>query len=219
MRPMEHLRAVLFDFGGVFTATPLAAFRECAPEYGVTADELTDMVLGPRNVDTDHPWHRLERGEMTSVDAVAEIRNTVLQSHGFDLDPWKVLTRTKRSAETRQQMLDRVRAIRKVGLQTAIVTNNLKEISSLWRASLPIDGLFDTVVDSCEVGVRKPNPRIYQLAAERLANVGPEHCAFLDDLVGNVAGAEAVGMTGVLVEEDKISAFAWLDALVASRTG
>lgn len=215
---MEFLRAVLFDYGGVFTGTPLKAFREAAPEYGLTAQALTDLILGPTEYDTGHPWHRLERGEVAAVDAVAEIMQLALDSHGIAVDPWKVLVRTGRAPEDRLQMVRRVQALRAVGLQTALVTNNFREAAKHWRSSIPLDELFDTVVDSSEVGVRKPDPRIYELTAKRLVDVDPEHCAFLDDLAGNVAGAESVGMTGVLVDEDKTSTLAWLDTLVEFRS-
>lgn len=214
---MEHLRAVLFDYGGVFTGTPLKAFREAAPDFGLTTRDLTELILGPTHTDGDHPWHQLERGEVRASEAMAAITRHAKNTHGIDLEPMKVLVRTGRSPEDREQMIERVRAIRAVGLQTAIVTNNFKEASNHWRASIPLDELFDAVVDSCEVGVRKPDPRIYHLTAQRLGNLDPTCCAFLDDLADNVAGAVAIGMTGILVDEDKASTFAWLDALAESR--
>ena len=213
---MDHLRAVLFDFGGVFTGTPLVAFRDAAAEFGLSPDVMTDLIIGPRDRDGEHPWHRLERGEIGVSSAVAEITRLALDVHAIELDPMKVLIKTPRSSEDRALMIDRVRALRGVGLQTAIVTNNFKEIGELWRKAIPVE-LFDVVIDSSEVGIRKPDPRIYQLTAQRLNDVDPTQCAFLDDLTENVAGAQSVGMTGILVGEDKATTFEWLDALLAVR--
>ena len=214
---MEQLQAVLFDFGGVFTGTPLKAFRERAVDFGITTQQMTDLVLGPTEVDGQHPWHRLERGEMEASEVRTAIGRIAKDTYDIELDPWKILMTTGRSPEDREIMIERVRALRATGMKTAIVTNNFKEAGNHWRKLLPLDELFHTVVDSSEVGVRKPDPRIYELTAGRLG-VDPAHCAFLDDLAANVAGAVAVGMTGVLVEEDKTSAIAWLDELVALRT-
>lgn len=215
---MEHLKAVLFDFGGVFTGTPLKAFRESSPHYGLSADELTELVLGPTHVDTDHPWHQLERGEIAAADAMKAIVDTAKRTYDIELDPWKILIATGRSPEDRENMIARVVALRSLGFQTAIVTNNFKEAGVHWRKLMPFDDLFDVIIDSSEVGFRKPDRRIFELTAARLGDLDTKSCAFLDDLAGNVAGAEAVGMMGVLVEEDKASAFAWLDALAASRS-
>ena len=91
-------------------------------------------------------------------------------------------------------MLDAVRAARTAGIRTGLISNS-------WGSAIydpaELEGLFDTKVISGEVGMHKPQPAIYLLAAERL-DVAPERCVFVDDLRENVAGAEAVGMTAVL---------------------
>ena len=87
-----------------------------------------------------------------------------------------------------EPVVDAVRAVRAAGGRTAVVTNNVRELSHTWRPVLPLDELFDTVVDSCEVGLRKPNPAIYLLACERLG-VAPERAVLLDDIESNLRGA------------------------------
>ena len=82
--------AVLFDFGGVFTPSPFDAFHRVAEDLGVPADELVPLVFGPYHEDTDHPWHRLERGEVTIVQA----RDAIIEAarrRGHDFDPIQVL--------------------------------------------------------------------------------------------------------------------------------
>ena len=69
----REIRAVLFDFGGVFTESPFAALDELSEELGVAPRELLDIVFGPYHEDTDHPWHRLERGELSLEDAREQI--------------------------------------------------------------------------------------------------------------------------------------------------
>jgi putative hydrolase of the HAD superfamily len=87
--------------------------------------------------------------------------------------------------DVRPRMVERVRSLRAEGYRTAIVTNNVREASDTWRAKLPLDELFDAVVDSCEVGMRKPNPAIY-LHALALLDVPPARAVFLDDVLGCV---------------------------------
>jgi putative hydrolase of the HAD superfamily len=215
----DHLRAVLFDYGGVFTGTPLRAFRLAAPDLGLTAEQLTALILGPLEHDTaDHPWHQVERGEIAARDAIAAIKELASTRHGLDIEPLKLLSLTAQNPNDQQSMVDRVMTLRSHGVRTGLITNNLKEFSDHWRKSIPVDDLFEVVVDSCEVGVRKPSARIYELAVEALGEgLMANECAFVDDLSVNVAGAVAVGMTGVLVDEDKTSTFAWLDGLIAAR--
>lgn len=81
-------------------------------------------------------------------------------------------------------------------MRTAVITNNAKEFAPFWRPILPLEELFDDVVDSSEVGVRKPDPRIFHLAAERLG-VAPDRAMFIDDYHGNVIGARAVGFEAI----------------------
>src|SRR5262249_25661262 len=106
------------------------------------------------------------------------------------------------------------RRLRARGLLTALVTNNAREFSRGWRAMIPIAELFDAVIDSCEVGVRKPDPAIFSLALRELGGVAPEHAVFLDDFPGNVAAARRIGMHGVLVDDDPTRALAELELLL-----
>ena len=99
------------------------------------------------------------------------------------------------------------------GLRTALVTNNIAEFGDAWRSLVPVDELFDVVVDSCHAGVRKPDVRIFELALDALA-VAPERAAYLDDHPANVEAAETLGMHGIVVGEDRLAAFDELDALV-----
>jgi putative hydrolase of the HAD superfamily len=208
------IEAVLFDLGGVFTDSPFEAVRTTGAELGIDLDLALRLVFGPYDQDTDHPWHRLERGELSFPAARQELI-ALAASHGVCLDPLDILSRLSGGTEAREVVVERVRSLRVDGYRTALLTNNIAEFRDAWRALLPADELFDVVVDSSEVGRRKPDPRFYQLALERLGNVAPEHCVFLDDFEGNVAAATALGMRGILVGRDRQAALAQLDAILA----
>ena len=101
------------------------------------------------------------------------------------------------------------------GYATAIITNNVAEFGDGWRGLLPVDELFDAVIDSCEVGIRKPDPRIFEIAMERMQVTNPAEAVFLDDYPANVAAAEALGLNTVLVDADMASVIARLDEALA----
>jgi putative hydrolase of the HAD superfamily len=104
-------------------------------------------------------------------------------------------------------MVDLVHDLRDGGFRIGILTNNVREFREWWWPLMDFEAVFDTVVDSHEVAMRKPNPEIYHLTMDRLG-AEPARTAFLDDLQANVDAANAVGMHGILVEEDQSSAIA-----------
>lgn len=219
MRPDEQdttrpIDAVVFDFGGVITVfSPFTALGELGAEAGVDPDRVLQLLMGPYHEDTDHPFHRMERGELSALDWFQQTV-PVMAEVGIELDIMK-MTSLFRSLGVHDVVVDRVRALRAEGYKTAILTNNVREASSDWRAMLDVDVLFDTIVDSSAVGMRKPNPAIYLHTLDELGGVPAERAVFLDDSPSNVAGAEAVGMHAVLVEADPIPALAELDRILA----
>jgi epoxide hydrolase-like predicted phosphatase len=211
----RSIDAVLFDFGGVFTASPFQAFTSAGEELGARPGQIEEIIFGPYHEDTDHTWHRLERGEITLATAQRELVAEGAR-HGLDLNPLEVLARLGRSGGIRAPLVERARELRRDGYATALVTNNVAELRSHWRAMLPVDELFDLVIDSSEVGVRKPDPAIYRLTLERLGGLPPERAVFLDDYASNVEAATALGIHGILVGDDLHVAIAALDRLLAS---
>jgi putative hydrolase of the HAD superfamily len=107
-----------------------------------------------------------------------------------------------------------VHRVRARGCRTALVTNNAREFREAWLALLPFDEMFDVIVDSSEVGMRKPNPEIYRHALRELGGIEPTRAVFLDDFEGNVAAAIRLGLQGILVGPDPTAAIAELDALL-----
>lgn len=207
------IEAVLFDFGGVFTPSPFEAVRAAAVALGIDGQLALDLCFGPYDRDTDHAWHRMERGELT----IAEARDELVKLYadaGHDVDPFALLRSMGGDDDQREEVVARTRAIKQRGVRTAVVTNNVREFGTGWRAMVPVDELFDEIVDSSEVGVRKPDPRIYHLALERLGGVAPEAAVLVDDAPGNIAAAEAIGVRGVLVGPDRLAAMAELESLL-----
>jgi epoxide hydrolase-like predicted phosphatase len=209
------LDAVVYDLGGVFFPSPFAAVRRLAADRGISGDVLMAILFGPYDEDTDHPWHRAERGELD----IAAVRTAIIElgrSEGHDVDLFAMLAELGGDRSVSAAMLGSVRRVRAAGAWTAILTNNIAEARDLWRELLPVDELFDLVVDSSEVGMRKPDPLVFRHTLEGLGVTDPGRVAFLDDYPGNVRAAESVGMIGILVEEDPAAAIARLDALLTS---
>jgi epoxide hydrolase-like predicted phosphatase len=204
--------AVLWDFGGIFTPSPFGALHAYAEAEGVDPAELSDLLFGPYDADTDHAWHRLERGELSFVDALQEIMAEA-KARGVPLDLGAVFTAMVGS-DDRSAVVETVRTVRARGVRTAIVTNNIREYGDMWRTLVPVDELFDVVVDSSEEGVRKPDPQIFLLTLDRLGVSDPARVVFLDDFDGNVAAARALGMHTILVGADPHPAMAELLALL-----
>lgn len=206
------VEAVLFDFGGVFTESPFLAAHEAGEELGIDVDVAFDLCFGSYHYDGDHPWHRLERGEMTLEDARQALRAMAVE-RGYDVDPIDFLMRLARDDHQREPVIERALAVKASGVRTACVTNNVLEFGEGWRSLVPVDDLFDAVIDSCHAGVRKPDPRIYRLALDAV-DVDAEAAVFLDDHPANVAAAEALGMQGIVVGRDRLAAFDRLDQLL-----
>jgi putative hydrolase of the HAD superfamily len=208
-------RAIIFDFGGVFIDSPFTAALDEAARRGIDPEVMLATVFGSYDRDTDHPWHRLERGEISFEAARSEITAMSVADGGPGLDPVDLLMALS-GGGVRDEVVDRCRALRSRGLRTGLLTNNAVEFAEFWRPLVPLEELFDDVVDSCEVGMRKPDRRVYELALERLGVTAAE-TVFVDDAPGNVAAAEAVGLRAVLIgprRDDVPEALAEIDRLV-----
>jgi epoxide hydrolase-like predicted phosphatase len=197
----------------VFTQSPFAAAQAYARAQDADPELLVRIVFGSYEVDTDHAWHRLERGELTFVDALAAI-GAEAEAAGMRFDTGELFGSMVADGIDRSVVVDAVRAVRGRGVRTAIVTNNIREYGDAWRSLVPIDELFDVVVDSCEEGIRKPDPTIFRIALERLGVGDPTRAIFLDDFEGNIAAARAFGMYGILVGPDPRPALDELTALL-----
>lgn len=207
----EAVKAVMFDFGGVLTESMGPMFDTIAASAGADAAEVAALLLGGYDAE-DHPLHRLEVGKATFTE-LCDWARAEGADRGWRLELAPMIEHLETVA-LRPAMLDCVESLRRRGYRTAVVTNNFKEITALWRARIDIDRLFDTVIASCEVGVRKPDPRIFHLTLERLGGLAPEEAVLLDDFEINLSGARAIGMHGIHVTADTGAALAELERLL-----
>lgn len=201
-RPVD---LVLFDFGGVFTESPFAAVEAMARDLDVDVGRFAELMFGAYHLDTDHPWHQLERGE-TSFDQARENIMALGQAADMPVDPLDLLMRMAGGNLVREPMVQTLRDIKHAGYPVAIITNNVREFRDGWRALIPVDALIDRVFDSSEMGVRKPDPAIYQQALADMGGVAPQRAVFLDDVEQNVRSARELGMHGIHVQDDATAA-------------
>jgi putative hydrolase of the HAD superfamily len=208
------IEAVMFDLGGVYTDSPFAVMDVLSAEMGTTSETILSILFGDYHEDNDHPWHQLERGEISLQTARAQIIALGLD-HGLELDPVELLSRIGTGGGTRDVLIERTHELRRQGYKTALVTNNFAEVRSAWRKLLPVDELFDVVVDSSEIGMRKPDPAIFRHALA-LLSTPPERAIFLDDFEGNLTAAAKLGIKGVLVGANVDDAIDELNRLLAT---
>jgi putative hydrolase of the HAD superfamily len=189
-------RALISDFGGVLTSPLQEGFLAYQEESGVSLEDLGRAMARASEEHGEHPLFVLERGEISAREFRARIEPHL--EDGFDLT--RLSTLYFERMQPNRAMIEFVRELRGRGLRTALLTNNVREWEPLWRAKLPeIDELFEVVVDSAFVGLRKPDPAIYELTLARLGLAG-EECVFVDDLEVNCEAARGLGMTAVRFE-------------------
>lgn len=194
-------KAIFFDFGGVFTASPFHAVTDFASGLGVAPELFAGTIFGQYGVDGAHPWHQMERGEITLEDARKQIMALGVEN-GFEADIYAVFASMGSTGGVKEKLADFAATLRPSGFTTACVTNNVKEFGEGWRNLIPTAEIFNHIIDSCEEGVRKPEPEIFQIALER-AGVKPEEVLFLDDFEGNLEAAKVLGIDGIFVTPDE----------------
>lgn len=205
--------AVIFDLGGVIMKNGGPRdFTRRYPDHDPAV--VAEIVMGPHHLDTDHQWHRLERGEITMAECRA-LTKEMLDAAGIVATvppPTPSASGGTFNFQLNEEMVAFIHDLKSAGLPIGILTNNVKEFRDMWWPLMDFDSVFDTIVDSHEVKMRKPNPAIYHLTMERIGAT-PGRTAFLDDLRANVDAANAIGMHGVWVEEDARGAIAAARAL------
>lgn len=190
------IRAVISDFGGVLTSPLSVGFMAFQESSGISLENLgVAMARATEEHGGANPLFELEKGAITEI----EFRDR-LAAHldkAFDLEALRSAYFDHMDAN--QPVVDYLRDLRERGLRMALLTNNVREWEPLWRSKLPeVDEIFEVVVDSAFVGMRKPDPEIYELTVERLGDgLRCDECLFLDDLDVNCEGARALGMTAV----------------------
>jgi putative hydrolase of the HAD superfamily len=187
------IRAVMFDFGGVISTSPFEAFAHLESERGLPAGFIRSV--NATNPD-DNAWARLERNEV-GVEEFAAAWAAEAHALGHELDGRLVLARL--SGDIRPQMVAAIANCRRRHYKTACLTNNFASPDRVVsEEAAEVYALFDAVLESRVLGVRKPDPRFYQQACAAL-DVEPEESVFLDDLGVNLKPARALGMHTIKV--------------------
>ena len=193
-----ELRGFIIDWGGVVTTPILATVRAWIEADGIDwesyAAVMRPWVIGAYGEDgAGNPVHALERGECPAAEFETLLAARLVTTSGGPVPAAGLLSRMFAASAPIPAMYDLIRAVRGAGLRTALLSNSWG-YEDYPRADFP--GLFDTVVISGEVGMRKPEREIFQHAAATLG-LAPRECVFVDDVAVNVAAAQACGMTGV----------------------
>ncbi len=208
------IKAVIFDFGGVFTSSPFEAFNRYERERGFPHD-LIRKINSTNHL--ENAWARFERAEL-DLDGFDRAFAAEAASFGFDLPGRDVIPLL--AGDLRPEMVEALRRI-KTKFKTGCITNNVPSMQAI-GADKPdnlyrreIVEMFDRLIESSKIGMRKPDPRIYRLMCEAL-DVAPEECVYLDDLGGNLKPARAMGMITIKVESGPQS-IAELEAATGMR--
>jgi putative hydrolase of the HAD superfamily len=205
----ERPRALICDFGGVLTSPLSEAIGSYAERSGISFEEIGEAMARIAERDGGHPLFELEKGHLSEADFMSRVEEELGKPLGRLSSYFESLRRN-------EPMIDYVREVRTRGVRTALLTNNVREWGRGWRAKLPdIDELFEVVVDSSAVGMRKPEPEIYELTLNRLGGgVDANACVFVDDTDINCDTARRLGMRAVLFEDTE-QAIAELEAALS----
>lgn len=189
----EPLAGLIVDYGGVLTTSPRDSFRAWLQAEGIAPERFGELMREWLGEDAAaNPLHDLETGRLSPAEFERALAERLRGPDGDRPSPDGLLARMFAGYASAPEMVDVLRAAKRHGLRTALLSNS-------WGGDYDRgawDGLFDAVVISGEVGLRKPDPEIFLLTARRLG-LRPPQCVFVDDLAINVRGAAAVGMVGV----------------------
>jgi len=193
------VEAVIWDFGGVFTSSPFEAFNRLEAELGAPKDHIRRVNATNHH---DNAWAKFERNDIDAAqfDQLFLEESTAL---GFAIRGADVLP--KLSGELRPRMVAALKAC-KTRFKVGCITNNVVSMHSPGQDEIQraagamgiVMPLFDAIIESSKAGVRKPDPRIYQMMCDLLA-VRPEACIYLDDLGINCKPAHELGMKAIKV--------------------
>jgi len=190
-------RAVIFDLGGVVVGSPLHAIAAYERELGLPANAVNRVVVaaGPRGA-----WSRLERGEL-GLEEFYPLFESDCGSAGVVIDAREMMRRVAEITVPRPAMLAAIARLRAAGLKVAALTNNWVTEDEGTGA---LRSFFDVFVESAVVGLRKPDPRIFELVCRELG-VAPPETVFLDDIGINLKAARALGMVTIKVDDPDLA--------------
>jgi len=196
------LRAVVSDFGGVLTTPLLAAFAAFQDDSGISPENLGLAMREGLAEGEELPLFKLERGEISEDEFIERLEDGLESILGHRPHLHHFRHKFFGALDPNEEMIALMRELKASGLKMAMLTNNVREWEPLWRSMLPVDEIFEEIVDSAFVGCRKPEGRIYELTLERIG-IPAQACLFVDDLQVNCEAAEKAGMKAVHFRENE----------------
>ncbi len=197
MSARTGIQAIIFDLGGVVFDSPLAFIRDYEQRHELP-ENLIARVVGGYGGETG-AWQRLERGELRLADFCVALDEEI-RALGAVMSTADLMQKMAGLHSVRPAMLAAIRKLRDSGFKVGALTNNWVTHEGYDDEMQPLREEFHVFVESCKVGLRKPDPRIYAIACERLG-VTPEASVFLDDIGGNLKVARGLGMKTIKVGE------------------
>jgi len=198
----SDISAVIFDFGGVIITPITRQIGMIAEGLGRTTAEVHHVMMGPQFESGDHPWHRLERGEI-AMEVLQGMLEPIAAAAGMTFrgdEVEKILAPGMYEVNT--FVLEKIAELRGRGYKTALLSNSIREFRPKLEEDVP-PHLFDAYIDSSHVGMRKPEPEIFHHTMRALSLDDPSCAVFLDDFAGNLAGAQAVGLRTIHVKNPR----------------
>ena len=193
---MSRIEAVVSDFGGVLTSPLMESFVAFQESWGVPLEALGKAIGALTQQLGLNPLFELETGRMSEAEFLSGLGRQLTADLGRPVELHGFAETYLDALDPNEPMIGYMRELRSRRYKMAICTNNIREWERLWRAKVPVDEIFDVIVDSSVVGSRKPERRIYEITLERLG-VSPQATLFVDDLDVNCHAAREVGMTAV----------------------
>jgi epoxide hydrolase-like predicted phosphatase len=197
---MERVGAVISDFGGVLTSPLHGAFQAFQDSSGISLEELGKAMAALADRRGINPLFELETARMTEAEFLGELAAQLTDQLGRPVTLDGFGERYFANLEPNQPMVDYMRSLRQRGYKLAICTNNVREWEGRWRQMVPVDEIFDVVVDSAFVGMRKPERQIYELTLARLGVEAPA-ALMIDDIELNCQAARDLGIRAVWFQD------------------
>jgi len=198
----ERIKAVISDFGGVLTMPLIQSFMAFQDETGISTENLGKAMGAIAEANGENPLFELERGEITEAAFLERLADGLepLLGHRPEMRRFKEIY--FEALNPNPPMIELMGELKAAGYRMAMLTNNVREWEPLWRSMLPVDEIFETVVDSAFVGYRKPESRIYAITLERI-EMPPEACLFVDDVLVNCEGARRAGIEAIHFQDNE----------------
>jgi epoxide hydrolase-like predicted phosphatase len=236
------ISTIIFDFGGVISSPLFVGIGAFEEAEGYPKGSLLQLLFGETHyigvegravaealaddpdaaeaagaIEDEPDWHLLEKGQIDVATYFTRLTERAPAILGTEIDMEAYGRFWRQSAPgVHWMVVHKIRELKERGFRLGLLTNNVKEFGEHWRTMFPLEELFEEVVDSSHVGMRKPERAIYELTCGRMG-VEPTETIFVDDNLDNVEAARAYGMEAVHFGENPWDAIAEIDAILARR--